>query len=189
MQSSTAVLSIHQKVRGAFDLSSLVVCPWRRVQLWYCQWPSGIILLGYFLIRNFKLNFYLDCCHHFVCYSMSLVLFCGCSHLNLFLCVCLLNPVQHECIPQAILGMDILCQAKSGMGKTAVFVLATLQQIEPVDGQVSAYVHNKVYLSQHSELLYRLQQELTHPLAECQKRALVSIQLLNYFRKCFYFLT
>ena len=34
--------------------------------------------------------------------------------------------------------MDILSQAKSGMGKTAVFVLATLQQIEPVDGQVGA---------------------------------------------------
>ena len=33
--------------------------------------------------------------------------------------------------------MDILSQAKSGMGKTAVFVLATLQQIEPVDGQVT----------------------------------------------------
>ncbi len=48
--------------------------------------------------------------------------------------------VQHECIPQAILGMDILCQAKSGMGKTAVFVLATLQQIEPVDGQVGISV-------------------------------------------------
>lgn len=32
--------------------------------------------------------------------------------------------------------MDVLCQAKSGMGKTAVFVLATLQQIEPVNGQV-----------------------------------------------------
>ena len=44
--------------------------------------------------------------------------------------------MQAECIPQAILGMDILCQAKSGMGKTAVFVLATLQQLEPVDGQV-----------------------------------------------------
>uniref|UniRef100_A0A914S3A2 DEAD/DEAH box helicase domain-containing protein n=1 Tax=Parascaris equorum TaxID=6256 RepID=A0A914S3A2_PAREQ len=43
--------------------------------------------------------------------------------------------VQHECIPQAILGMDIVCQAKSGMGKTAVFVLATLQQLEPVDGE------------------------------------------------------
>merc|ERR1719420_2904357 len=39
------------------------------------------------------------------------------------------SEVQHECIPQAILGTDILCQAKSGMGKTAVFVLSTLQQL------------------------------------------------------------
>ena len=54
--------------------------------------------------------------------------------------VSLLLLVQHECIPQAVLGMDILCQAKSGMGKTAVFVLATLQQIEVVDGQVSVLV-------------------------------------------------
>nr|XP_032644869.1 spliceosome RNA helicase DDX39B-like [Chelonoidis abingdonii] len=51
-----------------------------------------------------------------------------------------LPAVQHECIPQAILGMDVLCQAKSGMGKTAVFVLATLQQLEPVTGQVSVLV-------------------------------------------------
>ncbi|KAI8000834.1 DEAD-box ATP-dependent RNA helicase 56 [Camellia lanceoleosa] len=48
--------------------------------------------------------------------------------------------VQHECIPQAILGMDVICQAKSGMGKTAVFVLSTLQQIEPVAGQVATLV-------------------------------------------------
>lgn len=48
--------------------------------------------------------------------------------------------MQHECIPQAILGMDVICQAKSGMGKTAVFVLSTLQQIEPVSGQVAALV-------------------------------------------------
>jgi len=50
------------------------------------------------------------------------------------------SEVQHECIPQAILGMDVVCQAKSGMGKTAVFVLATLQQLEPVDNQVSVLV-------------------------------------------------
>jgi len=50
------------------------------------------------------------------------------------------SEVQHECIPQAILGMDIICQAKSGMGKTAVFVLATLQQLEPADGQVQCLV-------------------------------------------------
>lgn len=50
------------------------------------------------------------------------------------------SEVQHECIPQAVLGMDIVCQAKSGMGKTAVFVLATLHQLEPVQGEVSVLV-------------------------------------------------
>lgn len=52
----------------------------------------------------------------------------------------LVSVVQDECIPQAILGMDVICQAKSGMGKTAVFVIATLQQLEPADGQVSVLV-------------------------------------------------
>jgi ATP-dependent RNA helicase UAP56/SUB2 len=50
------------------------------------------------------------------------------------------EPVQHEYIPQAILGMVVIGQAKSGMGKTAVFVLSTLQQIEPVARQVVALV-------------------------------------------------
>ena len=50
------------------------------------------------------------------------------------------SEVQHECIPQAVLSMDILCQAKSGMGKTAVFVLATLQQLEAEEGKVSVLV-------------------------------------------------
>jgi ATP-dependent RNA helicase UAP56/SUB2 len=40
------------------------------------------------------------------------------------------SEVQHECIPQAILGTDILCQAKSGMGKTAVFILSILHQLD-----------------------------------------------------------
>ncbi|XP_071948379.1 spliceosome RNA helicase DDX39B [Antedon mediterranea] len=64
------------------------------------------------------------------------------------------SEVQHECIPQAILGMDVLCQAKSGMGKTAVFVLATLQQIEPVDGQVSVLV-----MCHTRELAYQIAKE------------------------------
>jgi hypothetical protein len=38
--------------------------------------------------------------------------------------------VQHEAIPQAILGGDLVCQAKSGMGKTAVFVLSTLHLLD-----------------------------------------------------------
>jgi len=50
------------------------------------------------------------------------------------------SEVQHECIPQAILGMDVVCQAKSGMGKTAVFVLAVLQQIDPKANEVGVIV-------------------------------------------------
>ncbi|KAJ6862279.1 hypothetical protein NC652_039194 [Populus alba x Populus x berolinensis] len=61
------------------------------------------------------------------------------------------SSVQHECIPQAILGMDVICQAKSGMGKTAVFVLSTLQQIEPTSGQVIALV-----LCHTRELAYQI---------------------------------
>ncbi|GAB2215422.1 hypothetical protein Droror1_Dr00019807 [Drosera rotundifolia] len=36
--------------------------------------------------------------------------------------------------------MDVVCQAKSGMGKTAVFVLSTLLQIEPCAGKVAAFL-------------------------------------------------
>ncbi|GAA5887851.1 hypothetical protein JCM6882_000776 [Rhodosporidiobolus microsporus] len=64
------------------------------------------------------------------------------------------SEVQQECIPQAILGMDVLCQAKSGMGKTAVFVTATLQQIEPIDGEVSVIV-----LCHTRELAYQIKNE------------------------------
>ncbi|CAF1033533.1 unnamed protein product [Adineta ricciae] len=64
------------------------------------------------------------------------------------------SEVQHEAIPQAILGTDIVCQAKSGMGKTAVFVLATLQQLEPVDGQVSVIV-----LCHTRELAFQISRE------------------------------
>lgn len=62
--------------------------------------------------------------------------------------------VQQECIPQSILGMDVLCQAKSGMGKTAVFVLATLQQLEPVNGEVSVIV-----LCHTRELAFQIKNE------------------------------
>ncbi|BHF79683.1 ATP-dependent RNA helicase ddx39a [Sparganum proliferum] len=49
------------------------------------------------------------------------------------------SEVQHECIPQAILSMDVLCQAKSGMGKTAVFVIATLQQLDAEEEPVGVF--------------------------------------------------
>ncbi|WPG97976.1 atp-dependent rna helicase sub2 [Acrodontium crateriforme] len=50
------------------------------------------------------------------------------------------SEVQHMCIPQAIVGTDVVCQAKSGMGKTAVFVISSLQRIDPVAGECQVLV-------------------------------------------------
>jgi len=40
------------------------------------------------------------------------------------------SEVQQQCLPNSLLGFDVLCQAKSGMGKTAVFVLTILNRLE-----------------------------------------------------------
>jgi ATP-dependent RNA helicase UAP56/SUB2 len=64
------------------------------------------------------------------------------------------SEVQHECIPQSILGTDVLCQAKSGMGKTAVFVLAVLQQLDPTVQQTVSLV-----LCHTRELAYQISHE------------------------------
>ena len=69
---------------------------------------------------------------------------------------CLTRVVQHACIPRAITNKDVLCQAKSGMGKTAVFVISTLQMLkedpENQDIQVMVIAHTK-------ELAYQIQNE------------------------------
>mmetsp|Transcript_37764 Transcript_37764/g.66469 ORF Transcript_37764/g.66469 Transcript_37764/m.66469 type:complete len:439 (-) Transcript_37764:72-1388(-) len=64
------------------------------------------------------------------------------------------SEVQHACIPQAVLGTDILCQAKSGMGKTAVFVLACLQLIN-----IDEKVMRVLVLAHTRELVYQIQHE------------------------------
>jgi len=64
------------------------------------------------------------------------------------------SEVQHECIPQAILGTDVLCQAKSGMGKTAVFVLACLQQLDHSEKAVKTLV-----ICHTRELAYQIKHE------------------------------
>lgn len=65
----------------------------------------------------------------FPCFFLMLSSFVRC-----FCSLLLFTPVYD--VGQAILGVDIVCQAKSGMGKTAVFVLATLHQLNPQPGEV-----------------------------------------------------
>jgi len=78
----------------------------------------------------------------------------------------LIELVQQQCIPKVMLGVDVLCQAKSGMGKTAVFVLATLHQLEETAPPVSALV-----LCHTRELAYQIKKEYDrlgkHLLSTC----------------------
>jgi len=54
------------------------------------------------------------------------------------------SEVQHAVIPQAIVGTDIICQAKSGMGKTAVFVISVIHQNpEPKNLETVVIAHTR----------------------------------------------
>lgn len=69
------------------------------------------------------------------------------------------SEVQHQALPQAILGTDILAQAKSGMGKTAVFVFALLEQMEkPAEGE-KPYCQ-AIILVHARELAYQISREV-----------------------------
>lgn len=64
------------------------------------------------------------------------------------------SDVQQRCIPEAMLGVDVLCQAVSGMGKTAVFVITILQCIGESPSPCTALV-----LSHNRELAYQIKKE------------------------------
>ncbi|GBF99348.1 DEAD-box ATP-dependent RNA helicase [Raphidocelis subcapitata] len=83
------------------------------------------------------------------------------------------SEVQHECIPQAIMGNDVLCQAKSGMGKTAVFVISILQQIKVSDDKPEVLA---VVLCHTRELAYQICHEFTR-FAEFMP----NVKVGNYF--------
>jgi ATP-dependent RNA helicase UAP56/SUB2 len=53
-----------------------------------------------------------------------------------------------------MIGVDVLCQAKSGMGKTAVFVLTILHQLPDAPKPCSALV-----LCHNRELAYQIKKE------------------------------
>jgi ATP-dependent RNA helicase UAP56/SUB2 len=65
------------------------------------------------------------------------------------------SEVQQQCLPHSLLGLDILCQAKAGMGKTAVFVLTTLNRLsEFPENEISCLV-----MAHTRELALQIQKE------------------------------
>ena len=83
------------------------------------------------------------------------------------------SDVQQKCIPQAIMGVDVLCQAVSGMGKTAVFVTVTLERINPDDGlQALCLVHTRELAYQVAKEFERFKAYLDGILAQKEKEIL-----------------
>lgn len=50
------------------------------------------------------------------------------------------SPIQEESIPMALAGRDILARAKNGTGKTASFVIPSLQMIKPKINKIQALI-------------------------------------------------
>ncbi|RYP08578.1 hypothetical protein DL764_001813 [Monosporascus ibericus] len=50
------------------------------------------------------------------------------------------SPIQEEAIPVALTGRDILARAKNGTGKTAAFVVPTLERINPKINKIQALI-------------------------------------------------
>ena len=66
------------------------------------------------------------------------------------------SEVQQQCLPNSLLGVDILCQAKAGMGKTAVFILTILNRI--LEGNIKGEGAVLV-LANTRELAYQISKE------------------------------
>lgn len=65
--------------------------------------------------------------------------------------------VQQECIPKAIYGSDLLVQSKSGMGKTAIFVLGILNLMDSKPDPESGVA--AIILSHTRELAFQIAKE------------------------------
>jgi len=77
------------------------------------------------------------------------------------------SKVQHLAIPKAISGVDILCQAKSGMGKTAVFVISVIHQNpDPKDLETVVISHTRELALQSSKEFKRFTKYL--PNIKCE---------------------
>lgn len=48
------------------------------------------------------------------------------------------SPIQEEAIPIALTGRDILARAKNGTGKTAAYIIPTLERIQPQKNKIQA---------------------------------------------------
>ena len=51
-----------------------------------------------------------------------------------------MTPVQAQCLPVVLIGRDLIAQAKTGSGKTAVFGLGLVETIDPHASSTQALI-------------------------------------------------
>ena len=51
------------------------------------------------------------------------------------------SPIQEEAIPIALSGRDILARAKNGTGKTAAYVIPTLERVNTKKNKILSLIH------------------------------------------------
>lgn len=65
--------------------------------------------------------------------------------------------MQQECIPKAVYGTDLLAQSKSGMGKTAIYILGILNQMDAKPAADTGLV--AIILTHTHELAFQVAKE------------------------------
>jgi ATP-dependent RNA helicase UAP56/SUB2 len=90
--------------------------------------------------------------------------------------------VQQQCLPNSLLGLDILCQAKSGMGKTAVFVLTVLNSLKdnPLEGSCLVLAHTRELAYQINKEFQRFSQGLNYSTMVIYGGESIDDQIENY---------
>ena len=66
------------------------------------------------------------------------------------------SDVQKQCLPSSLMGCDVLCQGKAGMGKTAVFVFTIINRI--LKGEIKGD-YSCLVLCHTRELAYQISKE------------------------------
>lgn len=68
------------------------------------------------------------------------------------------SEVQSQAIPRVLQGANVICQAKAGMGKTAVFVIGILNLMTP-EANSEYLPHQCIVIAHTRELAYQINKE------------------------------
>ena len=99
------------------------------------------------------------------------------------------SPIQLQTLPLALLGIDLLIQAKSGTGKTLVFSITALEFVQTIDEDPSMITTKVIMLAPTREIAQQIVQVIkTIKQPECFVHTFIGGTALkddqNHLKKC-----